>query len=235
MTLPIHCLKPMPDWGISLTKKKPLPTHEEIADAFSQTESFNRRETGNFIIRLSNEMCRRLLVTMNYELRLSDMNKLSRVLNLTRDMYSKDADDCLPWELRCVVNKASEQTIAEGVGKIYQLSMASQNQLLKQYPSKGSHPLLIDIANLLAVIEYDIVAGDQLGREIERRKKGCSATYQPDKYMICYKALMVDLAERMGVKNIKVSTEMLNGVGALVNGYLKIRRDGIHNECKNKK
>lgn len=36
---------------------------------------------------------------------------------------------------------------------------------------------------------------------------------------------MVELAERMGVKGIKVSADMLNGVGALVNDYLRIRRD----------
>lgn len=226
MTLPLHCLKPMPDWGIDLMKRKPLPTHAELADAFSARESFNRSETGYFIIRLVNELCRRLLLEIKINPNKEDYKDISRVLNLTMERYSQDADKCLPWELRKKVNSASRNVIADNFNKVYQLSMASANTLLKIDSKQGNNQLLIDIANLLAVVEYDIVTGAKIGKEIERRKKGCSATYTPDKYMVCYKALMIELAERMGVKNIKVSTEMLNGIGALVNDYLRIRRDG---------
>lgn len=166
--------------GYQLTKKKPLPTHKEIADAFSETESFNRVETGNFIIRLVNELCRRLLVTLKYEERNEEYKDVSRVLNLTMEKYTKEGDECLAWEQRMKVNKASRQTISEGADKMHKLSFASTDQLLKQYSSQGNSQLLVDIANLLAVIEYDIVTGEKLGREIERRKKGCSATYTPD-------------------------------------------------------
>lgn len=236
MTLPFHCLPPKADWGIDLCKRKALPTHQEIADTFSENETFTRKETMNFTIRLANFFCNRLLNVLKYYIRTDEYLDIARVLTTTMNMYDKDADAILPWDDRVSVNKVSNLAIRESADTIEQLSYATANVMLKHFPDKGNNSLLVAIGNLYAVLAYDKECGEKLGREIEKRKRGCKATYTPDKYMVCYEALLVEFLHRLGCdKKIHPSQSMLNGIGAMVNTYLRLKKEDneIHNTRAN--
>ena len=218
MTLPLHCMPPMPDWGLK-PKEQHIPTVEEIVQKFSNDERVRVAYTSSLLMRLLrhfiiNDVVFNLKYPRKPEFKSHsrELQGLCRELEIDAEKAHhpesiKWLDDCF-WKFK-----------REYQEDIYKLHLFVSSALLKS--KKNNDDLQIGVVLSLLAIERINKHGEYISKVVAERSGLDYQEFVPSHNVVLTKVLLLDMADILDC-NVASNATMNLAMDILIKRYLEI-------------
>lgn len=218
MTLPLHCMPPVLDWGLK-PKEYKIPTEQEIVDKFSKVERYRVAYTSALFVKLLRYYIRELRANLMYPKKQKEFKGHSSQL-VTLDLeLSKDADKVHHPQSLAWLKDGFERLESECSMDMLKFNFATSSALLSQ---KGNTtPSKLSLIKALYMIDRINEHGSYISQEVAQRSGLDYQEFRPNPIIKLIHALLLDMAEKMDCR-ITPTDNMRLGLDIIVKKYLEI-------------